>query len=336
MNVELTIEEKVYVVELSTGQIADLSNYLSKTNTVPYIPTEDYHPATKKYVDENSGGGGGGAVNSVNGQTGTVVLDADDISDAATSNKWTNSTEKGLIATAVQPGDLSTVATSGDYNDLLNKLALGETSVTAYRGDMGKTAYDHVSTNNNPHGVTKTQVGLGNVPNTDFTSAVDANTAKVTNATHTGDVTGDTVLTIANNVVTPAKMQGTSPTSSKYYRGDGEWAVPPDTNKEQEIFGDIEVDAAVTGTKNIAVNSYASFRYSLTGTTTLTESGTPASGKSCVRTFIITGNQTLNLPSSWATNKVGTYDGAKRNLFTVSYMNIGGTLEVDVLITQMS
>jgi hypothetical protein len=37
------------------------------------------------------------------------------------------------------------------------------------------------------------------------TAAVTANTAKVTNATHTGDATGDTVLTIANNAVTNAK-----------------------------------------------------------------------------------------------------------------------------------
>lgn len=37
-------------------------------------------------------------------------------------------------------------------------------------------------------------------------SAVVANTAKVTNATHTGDVTGSTALTIANDAVTNAKM----------------------------------------------------------------------------------------------------------------------------------
>ncbi len=35
--------------------------------------------------------------------------------------------------------------------------------------------------------------------------AVAANTSKVTNATHTGDVTGDTALTIANNAVTNTK-----------------------------------------------------------------------------------------------------------------------------------
>jgi hypothetical protein len=41
-------------------------------------------------------------------------------------------------------------------------------------------------------------------------SAVTANTAKVTNATHTGDVTGATTLTIATNVVTNAKLSTVS------------------------------------------------------------------------------------------------------------------------------
>ena len=31
--------------------------YLAKDNTNPYTPASDYHPATKKYVDESSGGG---------------------------------------------------------------------------------------------------------------------------------------------------------------------------------------------------------------------------------------------------------------------------------------
>jgi hypothetical protein len=44
-------------------------------------------------------------------------------------------------------------------------LTLGETSSTAYRGDRGKTAYDHSQITGNPHGTTKSDVGLGNVPN---------------------------------------------------------------------------------------------------------------------------------------------------------------------------
>ena len=45
-------------------------------------------------------------------------------------------------------------------------LTLGETSSTAYRGDRGKTAYDHSQiVSGNPHGTTKSDVGLSNVPN---------------------------------------------------------------------------------------------------------------------------------------------------------------------------
>jgi hypothetical protein len=43
-------------------------------------------------------------------------------------------------------------------------------------------------------------------------SEIAANTAKVTNATHTGDVTGSTALTIADDAVTYAKMQNVSAT----------------------------------------------------------------------------------------------------------------------------
>lgn len=52
------------------------------------------------------------------------------------------------------------------YTEISKSLALGETSSTAYRGDRGKAAYDHISNKSNPHGVTKSQVGLGNVDNT--------------------------------------------------------------------------------------------------------------------------------------------------------------------------
>ena len=57
----------------------------------------------------------------------------------------------------------------------------------------------HIANTSNPHGVTKAQVGLSNVPNTDFTADVAANTAKIsfdavssarlanTSGTNTGD-----------------------------------------------------------------------------------------------------------------------------------------------------
>ncbi len=45
-------------------------------------------------------------------------------------------------------------------------LALGSTSGSAHRGDHGVIAYAHTALTNNPHGVTKAQVGLSNVDNT--------------------------------------------------------------------------------------------------------------------------------------------------------------------------
>ena len=58
-------------------------------------------------------------------------------------------------------------------------------------------------------------------------SAITANTAKVTNATHTGDVTGGTALTIAVDAVDiPMLSASGSPSSTTFLRGDNAWASP--------------------------------------------------------------------------------------------------------------
>ena len=56
--------------------------------------------------------------------------------------------------------------TGSVYTRVDEGVQLGETSSTAYRGDRGKTAYDHSQVvTGNPHNVTKSDVGLGNVGN---------------------------------------------------------------------------------------------------------------------------------------------------------------------------
>ena len=56
------------------------------------------------------------------------------------------------------------------YVEISSSLALGETSSTAYPGDKGKATTDklneHIANTENPHQVTKEQVGLANVDNT--------------------------------------------------------------------------------------------------------------------------------------------------------------------------
>lgn len=61
-------------------------------------------------------------------------------------------------------------------------------------------------------------------------TAVTANTAKVTNATHTGDVTGDTALTIANDAVDIPMLSATgTPDATTFLRGDNIWVAPSGT-----------------------------------------------------------------------------------------------------------
>lgn len=84
-------------------------------------------------------------------------------------------------------------------------LALGETSSTAYRGDRGKTAYDHSqTTSGNPHNVTKSDVGLGNVGNFKAVSTVASqgltDTEKSNARTNIG--VGNATLTIQKNGTT--------------------------------------------------------------------------------------------------------------------------------------
>ena len=89
----------------------------------------------------------------------------DDVQTYNSISDFPSTGEDGIIYIAKDTN--KTYRWSGtDYVEISESLALGETSSTAYRGDRGKTAYDHSqTTSGNPHNVTKSDVGLGNVGN---------------------------------------------------------------------------------------------------------------------------------------------------------------------------
>ncbi len=95
----------------------------SGTITIPQPPgTGDKvlasSDAVLTWIDVPSGGGGGGTITSVNGDSGPlVVLDAADVGAATAA-------QGALADTAVQPGDLATVATTGAYSDLVGAPAV--------------------------------------------------------------------------------------------------------------------------------------------------------------------------------------------------------------------
>lgn len=89
----------------------------------------------------------------------------DDVLEYANLAAFPGTGETGKIYVAIDTN--KTYRWSGSaYVEISASLALGETSSTAYRGDRGKTAYDHSQATGNPHGTTKADVGLSNVDNT--------------------------------------------------------------------------------------------------------------------------------------------------------------------------
>lgn len=115
--------------------------------------------------------------------------------------------------------DLSTEKTyrwSGTaYVEISASIALGETSSTAYRGDRGKTAYDHSQlTSGNPHNVSKSDVGLGNVDNTSDATKKTNFTGSIASG-NTGFATGGDVYSAVTGLIkTATGTIGTSATTA--------------------------------------------------------------------------------------------------------------------------
>jgi len=106
----------------------------------------------------------------------------------------------GTLNTNTIPAGTDTFAMLDTTQTLTNK-----TLTTPTISDFTNATHDHEDTAGGGN--------LNSIAITDFDTSVSANsdvtanTAKVTNATHTGDATGATVLTISNDSVTYAKMQ---------------------------------------------------------------------------------------------------------------------------------
>lgn len=145
---------------------------------------------------------GGGAVDSVNGQTGVVVLDTDDVAEGVTNLYYTD------------------VRVSAN------------TDVTA---NTAKNSYPSADA---------TKVGFitvtGSVDLDQIDTDVATNNAKVSNATHTGDVAGSTTLTIQPNAVkdsmidfgTGANQVSTAdiPEDTNLYYTEGRVSANPDVS----------------------------------------------------------------------------------------------------------
>ena len=120
--------------------------------------------------------------------------------DAVTAAKLASDVAgTGLTSTN---GVLSVNATgaSGLQDGAVSTVKIADDAVTADK--LANSINTEIAANTAKTGITSAQA-----------SAITANTAKVTNATHTGDVTGSTALTIADDAVTIAKIADASLTT---------------------------------------------------------------------------------------------------------------------------
>ena len=184
-------------------------------------------------------------VDSVNGNTGTVVLNSDNIAEGVT-----NLYDKTVTLTE---GDNVTI--TGTYPNFEIAAASSAAPVDSVNGQTGIVVLD----------------------SDDITEGA----TNLYNATHTGEVTGSGALTIANDVITYAKLGAEFTTS-----------------------------AAIS--TNVDFSTAQVFTKTLTGDTTLTFSNAEIG---MVKDLVITGSHALTLPAG--STVAGTYDGTVSNLIQI-------------------
>jgi len=113
------------------------------------VTVDDTDPANP-IVSATGGGGGGGSVDSVNGQTGVVVLDQDDIGDGTTYKRYsqTEKTKLAGIETAADVTDATNVAAAGAFMksvDDTDDITTGATNKFATAAEKTKVGFISVT-----------------------------------------------------------------------------------------------------------------------------------------------------------------------------------------------
>ena len=192
-----------------------------------YIGNEP--PDTGAYGVQSFDGGGTEFTLSKPSTTATVLLFIDGVRQTP------------VDAYSVSGVTLTTTGTTPSGTDNVTVQFLGDVV------DFGEPSDDSVSTAKIQDDAV-TAAKLANSINTE----IAANTAKVTNATHTGDVTGATALTIANDAVDIAMLSATGTAdATTFLRGDNAWAAPAggtivNVVQTQDYTGAITVDGVTS------------------------------------------------------------------------------------------
>lgn len=131
-------------------------------NPIPLVVNDDSGAPAGAIPVDIYGVDSGGAVDSVNGQTGTVVLAAADVG-AAPAGDYASGAQGAKADTAVQPEDLADVATSGKYSDLIDPPTIPTPLVDSVNGQTGAVTLDASDVGAQPAGSYATQSALNDL-----------------------------------------------------------------------------------------------------------------------------------------------------------------------------
>ena len=219
---EFSDSEQTKLLGIEAGAEVNPTDAEIKTAYENNANTNAFTDAEQSKLSGISSGAEVNAVDSVNAQTGVVVLDADDISDATTTNKFTNASDISKLS-GIQAGAEVNAVDS----------VFGRTgAVTAQSGDY-----------------TKSDVGLANVDNTsDADKPISTATQTALDAKQ-GDITLTTTGTSG-----AATLIGDTLNIPQYSAGGGGGIAAVVDDTTPQLGGDLDLNTHdVTGTGNINI-----------------------------------------------------------------------------------
>lgn len=248
--------------------------------------------------------------NEITGETGKIYVNLGEGTDQNKTYRWSGSAFVVISET----------------------LALGETSSTAYRGDRGKTAYDHSQvTTGNPHNVTKSEVGLGNVTNDKQVKAINSSTNG--NVVTFGGTDGATVADSGKKIIssTPMGTASTDIPTANVVADAISTAIASKVDEISATAGDIITagsDGAIADS-GVTIAKYDSSTYATMGT-----SNTAVPTEKLV-SDAITSKATNILGTGTADQVVtSTTTGVQRSGKTIGGSTLAGSPDADTLATE--